>query len=190
MSPFSFFFVRIDPRWRRSFESHSSVIVRPLPSPTDAPRSLEFASRRKFIQKKEHAFRNRCEIVDVRSSLPRVSPNKSIPLSGRKQIKKKREKGRERKKNSQWNTNEKRKKGDKNSAVLGQTETLCGNHRGEWPWQRKKKREREKEREKKTREARLQNQGKSRRERRIEARKATLEEDTDPDTRIHEEGRV
>lgn len=115
----------------RSTFVHSSVIVRPLPSPTDAPRSLEFASRRKFIQKKEHAFRNRCEIIDVRSSLPRVSPNKSIPLSGRKQIKKKREKGRERKKNSQWNTNEKRKKGDKNSAVLGQTETLCGNHRGE-----------------------------------------------------------
>lgn len=42
----------------------------------------------------------------------------------------------------------------------------------------------------KKKRARLQNQGKSWLERRIGARKATLEEDTDPDTCAYGEGRV
>ena len=180
MSPFFPSFLHSN----RSSMTSRALLVDPLPKCCSSTIS-EFASRWKFIHPEEgrDAFRNH-----RRFSLLSVSPNnKSIPLSGRKQIKKKRE--RERKKNRGGGT-KKGKKGDKNSAVLGQTETqLCGNRRGEWPWQRKKKnREREGGREK-TRES-LQNQGKSRRERRIEARKATLEEDTDPDTRIHEEGRV
>ena len=177
MSPFFPSFLHSN----RSSMTSRALLVDPLPKCCSSTIS-EFASRWKFIHPEEgrDAFRNH-----RRFSLLSVSPNnKSIPLSGQKQIKKKRE--RERKKNRGGGT-KKGKKGDKNSAVLGQTETqLCGNRRGEWPWQRKKNREREREKKRES----LQNQGKSRRERRIEARKATLEEDTDPDTRIHEEGRV
>ena len=110
----------------RSSMTSRALLVDPLPKCCSSTIS-EFASRWKFIHPEEgrDAFRNH-----RRFSLLSVSPNnKSIPLSGRKQIKKKRE--RERKKNRGGGT-KKGKKGDKNSAVLGQTETqLCGNRRGE-----------------------------------------------------------
>ena len=130
MSPFFPSFLHSN----RSSMTSRALLVDPLPKCCSST-IFEFASRWKFIHPEEgrDAFRNH-----RRFSLLSVSPNnKSIPLSGRKQIKKKRE--RERKKNRGGGT-KKGKKGDKNSAVLGQTETqLCGNRRGEWPWQRKKK---------------------------------------------------